>query len=435
LTLPFGDGIAWSPVKRGHSRAFCWPGEVLTVFGRSRNLVGLDIGDSSIKVVELKEQGKGQGYQLVRLGWEPLSSEAIVDGQIMDSQLVTETIQRLFQRCKIKSSSPVATALCGHHVIVKRISLPVMSDAELAESIHWEAEQYIPFDIDDVDLDFAILAEDEESDSMDVVLVAAKRERVDEHVAVIEAANRTATIMDIDAFAMQNAFEFSYPERQFEDVAILNLGSSVINMAVLEGGTPSFWRDIAIGMQQYVVALQRQFMLDAFDAEEVLRRAGSAASAGDDQMDAELGSWEADEGDDYTFDAAGADDTVPDGALSEDGDDAAAVGGIRDASTDPRVQEVVGEVSERLITEIKKTFDFYHAQSMRERFDAIFLAGGGAHITDLTQRLEQRLGTPVELLDPLRRVSIPTKSFDPEYVRSIAPQAAVAVGLAMRGEG
>ena len=99
------------------------------------------------------------------------------------------------------------------------------------------------------------------------------------------------------------------------------------------------------------------------------------------------------------------------------------------------MQEVVGEVSERLITEIKKTFDFYHAQSMRERFDAIFLAGGGAHVADLTLRLEQRLGTPVELLDPLRRVSIPSKSFDPEYVRSIAPQAAVAVGLAMRDEG
>jgi len=118
---------------------------------------------------------------------------------------------------------------------------------------------------------------------------------------------------------------------------------------------------------------------------------------------------------------------------SEDADDD--VGGIRDAARDPRVQEVVGEVSERLITEIKKTFDFYHAQSMRERFDTIFLAGGGAHVADLTLRLEQRLGTPVELLDPLRRVSIPTKSFDPEYVRSMAPQAAVAVGLAMRGEG
>ena len=126
------------------------------LFGKSRNLVGLDIGDSSVKVVELKELGKGRGYQLSKLGWEPLSSEAIVDGAIMDSQLVVDTIQRLFQRCGIKGNQ-VATAVSGHSVIVKRISLPVMSEAELAESIHWEAEQYIPFDIEDVNLDYQIL--------------------------------------------------------------------------------------------------------------------------------------------------------------------------------------------------------------------------------------------------------------------------------------
>ena len=124
------------------------------MFGRSRNLIGLDVGDSSVKVVELKDLGKGRGYELVKLGWDPLSSEAIVDGAIMDSQLVTETIQRLFQRCRIKPSSPLAVALSGHSVIVKRISLPVMTEAELAESIHWEAEQYIPFDIEDVTLSY-----------------------------------------------------------------------------------------------------------------------------------------------------------------------------------------------------------------------------------------------------------------------------------------
>ena len=127
------------------------------MFGRSRSLIGLDLGDSSVKVVELTDLGKGRGFQVAKLGWDPLSSEAIVDGAIMDSQLVTETIQRLFQRCKIKTSAPLATALSGHSVIVKRISLPVMSEAELDESIHWEAEQYIPFDIEDVNLDYQIL--------------------------------------------------------------------------------------------------------------------------------------------------------------------------------------------------------------------------------------------------------------------------------------
>jgi type IV pilus assembly protein PilM len=278
---------------------------------------------------------------------------------------------------------------------------------------------------------------------MDVVLVAAKRDRIDEFMAVIEEAGRDPVVVDVDAFALQNAFELSYPERQHEDVALLNMGASVINVAVLEEGRPVFWRDITLGVRQYVAALQREFMLDYFDAEEALRRAGSAAGGDHEQMDAELGGWNNDD-DEFSYDDAGAEDTYEETHEDEtlefdaDGGDAGGGGeggGIRDAARDPRVQEVVGEVSERLITEVKKTFDFYHAQSMRERFDAIFLAGGGAHVADLTLRLEQRLGTPVELLDPLRRVSIPTKSFDPEYVRSIAPQAAVAVGLAMRGEG
>ena len=126
------------------------------LFGRSRNLVGLDIGDSSIKAIELKDLGKGRGFQLAKLGWEPLSAEAIVDGAIMDSQVVVETIQRLFQRLRIRNLD-VATALYGHSVIVKRISLPTMGEAELAESIHCEAEKYIPFAIEDVNLDYKIL--------------------------------------------------------------------------------------------------------------------------------------------------------------------------------------------------------------------------------------------------------------------------------------
>jgi type IV pilus assembly protein PilM len=223
---------------------------------------------------------------------------------------------------------------------------------------------------------------------------------------VIEQAKRTATIMDIDAFAVQNAFEYSYPERNFEDVAILNLGSSVINMAVLEGGQPSFWRDIAIGVDQYSVALQRQFMLDAFDAEEVLRRVSRNALDDGSAGDRGLADWAAED---------------------EEGAD------LQDAATDPRVLEVISQVSERIIGEILKTFDFYQAQSMREHFDAVFLSGGGAHITDLADQLRDRLGWPVEVLDPLRRVRVPENSFDPDYVHDSAPESAVAVGLALRG--
>jgi len=373
---------------------------------RTRQIIGLDIGSHAIKMVALRPTKGELPFELAHFGVAELPEETIVDGAIAKQEPVTQTITELFEQHKVKSAL-VAASVSGNAVIVRRITLPRQDADALREALPYQAEEHIPFDIDDVDLDFAILAEDEESDSMDVVLVAAKRERVDEHVAAIEAAKRTATIMDIDAFAVQNAFEFNYPERQFEDVALLNLGSSVINMAVLEGGNPSFWRDIAIGMQQYVVALQRQFMLDAFDAEEVLRRVSRNAGArGASEPDQSLAEWSGD---------------------GEEGAD------LQDAATDPRVLEVIGQVSDRIIGEISKTFDFYQAQAMREHFDAVFLAGGGAHITDLAERLQNRMGWPVETFDPLRRVLIPEGMFDPEYIRDSGPESTVALGLALRG--
>jgi len=373
---------------------------------RTRQIIGLDIGSHAIKMVALRPAKGELPFELVHFGIAELPEETIVDGAIVEEEPVSQTITELFKQHKVKSLF-VAASVSGNAVIVRRVTMPRQDADALRESLPYEADEHIPFDIDDVDLDFAILSEDEEADSMDVVLVAAKRERVDEHVSAIEAAKRTATIMDIDAFAVQNAFEFNYPERQFEDVAILNLGSSVINMAVLEAGNPSFWRDIATGMQQYVVALQRQFMLDAFDAEEVLRR--------------------------VSRNAASRDAADPDGSLAEWSEEGEEGADLQDAATDPRVLEVIGQVSDRIIGEISKTFDFYQAQAMRDRFDVVFLAGGGAHITDLADRLQERLGWPVEIFDPLRRVSIPDGMFDPEYVHDSGPESTVAVGLALRG--
>ncbi len=243
------------------------------MFRRSRNLIGLDLGDSSVKVVELKEIGKGKGYQLVKLGWDPLSSEAIVDGAIMDSQLVTETIQRLFQRCKIKTSAPLAIALSGHSVIVKRISLPTMSPAELDESIHWEAEQYIPFDIEDVNLDYEILEGSSLSGegNMDVLLAAAKKDKINDYVSVIEQAGLNCATVDIAAFAMQNAFEVNYDFEPDQVIALVDIGSAVSSISVLHGGTSVYWRDINIGGNQYTDAIQKELNLSTEQGEQLKR--------------------------------------------------------------------------------------------------------------------------------------------------------------------
>jgi len=354
------------------------------VFGRSRNLVGLDIGDSSIKVVELKEQGKGRGYELVRLGWEPLSSEAIVDGQIMDAQLVTETIQRLFQRCKIKSSTPVATALCGHHVIVKRISLPMMSDAELAESIHWEAEQYIPFDIDDVNLDYQILEGSSLSGegNMDVLLAAAKRDKINDYIGVVNQAGLNPQAVDIASFAMQNAFEANYDFEPDQVVALVDIGSAVSSISVLHGGSSVYWRDINIGGNQYTDAIQKELNLSADQAEQLKR------------------------------------------------------GEEIDGIPYERVQPTLSAVTEDIGTEIQKTLDFFKQISATDQaLDRLYLTGGTAQVVHMKESLAERLGTQVELFNPFRKIPPASKEATAELINEMMPTASVAVGLALRKPG
>lgn len=375
---------------------------------RTRQVVGLDIGSHAVKMVVLRQAKGDLPFELVHFGVAELPDESIVEGAVAMPSAVAQSVSALLDQHKVRAKH-VAVSVSGNAVIVRRLSMSRRSPDEFRESLPWEAEEHIPFDIEEVDLDFAILEEDEEQDLMEVVLVAAKRDRVDEYVEVVEKANRRATIMDIDAFAVQNAFEYAYPERQFEDVAILNLGASIVNVAVVEGGKPAFWRDIAVGMRLYTQALQRQFMLDAVDAEDLLRQVSRAEAerlAGVDSDDRGLAEFAADD---------------------EEGAD------LQDAARDPRVREVIAQVSDRVAGEIKKTFDFYASQSGSEHFDAVFLAGGGAHITDLARKLEERMGWPVERMDPLRRVEVPEDAFDSEYVWQNGPESAVALGLALRG--
>ncbi len=353
------------------------------LFGKSRNLVGLDIGDSSIKVVELKDLGKGRGFQLAKLGWEPLSPEAIVDGAIMDAQLVTETIQRLFQRLRIKTQH-VATALSGHSVIVKRISLPVMSEAELAESIHWEAEQYIPFDIEDVNLDYQILEGSSLSGegNMDVLLAAAKKDKINDYTTVITQAGLQTAAVDIATFALQNAFEANYEFEPHQIVALVDVGAAVSSISVLHGGTSVYWRDINVGGNQYTDAIQKELNLSTEQAERLKR-------------------GEEIEGIPYE-----------------------------------RVLPILSAVNEDVATEIQKTLDFFKQISAAdEPLDRLYLTGGAAQVIHLKETLGQRLATQVELLNPFRRIAPTGREASMELVNEMAPTASVAVGLALRKVG
>lgn len=352
----------------------------MALFGKKKGIVGLDIGSSAVKAVEVKAGGKGgDEFQLVNIGIEPLPPEAIVDGAIMDSGAVIDAVQRLFQTQKIKTTD-VATAVSGNAVIVKKISLPQMSQEELAESIHWEAEQYIPFDIQDVALDYEVI-EGGGGGNMDVLLVAVKKDKISDYTSAISQAGRNASIVDVDVFALQNCYEVNYGIDPGRVVALLNVGASIMNINIIKGGTSIFNRDIAVGGNQYTDAIQKDLNL-SFDQAEALKKGERV-----------------------------------DGAAPEN------------------LQPILQVVSENIAMEIQKTFDFFRATSSEDRLDRIFLCGGTSKVQGLRDLLSERFEAGVEMLNPFNSVTYNPRDFDPDFINDVSPSAAIAVGLATRRVG
>ena len=349
------------------------------MFRKPKALVGLDIGSSAVKAVELKPAGKG--YKVTAFGSAPVPPDSISDGAIIDASAVADSIRGLFDSCGIKTKE-VAASLSGNAVIVKKISVPIMTDAELAEAIQWEAEQYIPFDIQDVNLDYQILDRGDPAtgSTMDVLLVAAKKDKIADYTGVIAQAGRTAVVVDVDAFALQNAYEANYGSDRNAVVVLLNAGASATNINILHGEQSVFTRDISIGGNAYTDALQRELNLP-FETADALKR-GQAV-----------------EGHSY-------DDARP----------------------------VLRAVTENVMLEIQKTFDFFKATSAAEKIDRIVLSGGASRAEAFTDLLADRFELPVESFDPFKNVA-----FDPKKLgvasADAAPTAAVAVGLALRRAG
>jgi type IV pilus assembly protein PilM len=350
------------------------------VFRRVKSLVGLDIGSSAVKAVELKPAGKA--YKVSAFGSEPVPPDSIVDGAIIDGGAVADAIRRLFDGRGIKTKD-VAASLSGNAVIVKKITLPVMTEAELAESIYWEAEQYIPFDIQDVNLDYQILDSGTRGGkgTMDVLLVAAKKEKIADYTGVIAQAGRSAVVVDVDAFALQNAYEVNYGIQPGAVIVLLNAGASATNINILNGDQSVFTRDISIGGNAYTEALQKELNLP-FELADQLKR-GVAV-------------------DGVTFDEA---------------------------------RPVLRAVSENVMLEIQKTFDFFKATAASDRIDRIMLSGGASRAEGFTEMLTERFEAPVEVLDPFKRVGFDVKKFHVESAAAVAPTVAVAVGLALRRVG
>ncbi len=343
-----------------------------------KDIIGLDIGSRNIKTIQLKESK--DVYTLERLGITSLDSELIVDGSILDSTRVVEAIKELVLTTDIKAKNTTLSVSGHSSVIIKRITLPEVSEDELSETITFEAEQYIPFDIEDVMLDFQILGLAEEEGMMDVLIVAVKRDKINEYISVVKEAGLAPAVVDIDSFALENMHELNYEFNEEANVALVNVGASMINMNIIKGGMSVFTRDSSVGGNLYTEALQREFSISFEDAE----------------------------------------------MLKEEGE----IEGISMETADP----VMNTASDEIISEIARSFDYFKDTTNYEDIDEIILSGGVALIKDFPIFLAERTGINVSVAQPFNNINIPD-SFDPEYIKKIEPLMAVAVGLALRKEG
>ena len=234
--------------------------------GKTKSLVGLDIGSSAVKAVELRK--KGSSYELVNLGIEPLGQDTVVDGAIMDALSVSSAIEKIFNDNRIKTRN-VATSVSGHSVIVKRVTVGANTDEELYNAIPYEAQQHIPFDMSDVNLSYQSLGPSPAGSGTDVMLVAVKREKILNHTNVLSQAGKIPTVVDYDGFAVYNAFEVNYEVPPDQMGALLNIGASIMNIVIGRGGNPLFTRDVSVGGNQYTDTLQKELDLSYEDAERL----------------------------------------------------------------------------------------------------------------------------------------------------------------------
>ncbi|MEQ1760567.1 MAG: type IV pilus assembly protein PilM [Vicinamibacterales bacterium] len=351
------------------------------MFRRSKSVAGLDIGSSAVKAIELRASGKG--FRVAAYGQASLPPDSIVDGAIIDAGAVTTAIREVFESHPQFKTKEVCASLSGNAVIVKKITLPVMTEAELAQSIHWEAEQHIPFDIEDVNLDYQILESSGGSDakgSMDVLLVAAKKDKIGDYTSVIAQAGRSPVIVDVDAFALQNAYEANYGLEPNSVVVLLNAGASAININVLRGGRSVFTRDISMGGASYTEALQKELGIPYEDAEQLKKG------------------------------------TPVDGATFEE------------------ALPIMHAMNENVLLEVQKTFDFFKGTADSDQIDRIVVSGGASRVDRFQEMLAERFGVAVEEFDPFKAIACDASILGAQP-SDFAASAAVAVGLALRKVG
>jgi type IV pilus assembly protein PilM len=368
---PYAPASA-SPEQRKKPEPPLKSGLVMGLFGRNTTTVGLDIGSGLIKLVQISHASGGP--ILTKVAFTSVVNDAIVEGEIMDPAIVQEAIKGLMASAGIKSKK-VVTAIGGRDVIIKKIAMDRMKETEAREVIRWEAEQHVPFDMDNVELDFQILDPEAEGLQMTVLLVAAKRELVEHKLALLSDVGLEASVIDVDAFALHNAFEINYPEAMRGVVGLVNIGHETSNINILDDGVPVLTRDIPIGTRRFKEDLQRERGLSADQAEAVLK------------------------------------------------------GSESNEALDPLLESR----GEELAVGIERAAAFLASSSRSgNQMRAVYTCGGGARVPGLTEALANRLRVRVEQANPLANLKVREGALDSLVTDEVAPLLMLPIGLALR---
>lgn len=338
---------------------------------RKKTTVALDIGASNIKLIEIER--RNNEIHLINFGIAPLDPETIVDGEIMDRQMIVETIQNLIESCDI-SRKRVITGIHGRGVIVKKIVMERLDEEDASEAIYWEAEQHVPYDINDVSLDFEILAVDMGPKQMQVLLVAAKRDLVLDLADIIREAGLTPEAVDVNAFAVQNVVESAHDPRPEEVIALLDIGAEITNLNIVRDGIPLYTQDISMGLNNTVRTIQKRFHVSREDA-------CAALESPDPQID---------------------------------------------------IKPLLETFCKDLGHNIEKSATYLKTAGDADQIDRIFLSGGGARIRILVEVMDEMLSQSVEVVDPLKRIQFDAAVFGGADPHELGPQLAVGIGLALR---
>lgn len=346
------------------------------MFFGNRGLIGLDIGSSTLKLAELKV-GRS-GYALKNIGEAILPSDSIVKKVVANRKGVESTLSNLIRDLGIKNKN-VVISVSGHSVIIKKVTLPTMTKNELAESIPWELEKYLPQSVDDVNFDYKVLPGETPEGSMDVLIAAAKKDATDDYITIARNVGLNPVIVDVDVFALENMYEINY-QNTGGTIALVNIGASVTNINILKEGISIFTRDITTGGNQFTEWIMKEQDLSFEEAENEKY----SLSSGDSTLE---------------------------------------------------MERVTNDFIGLITAEVKRTLDFFTSNFSKDRISKIFLSGGSSKVPNIRENLQDVTGTDVEIVNPFNNISVSDSEFDPAYIADISPKMGVVIGLASRSLG